>query len=84
MKLSEMIPGQMTKMDKLVILALNDKDFLFVLPGHKIKRTSDTTLDLDLPEATKEEMKNALNGVEHNSDWMSLMHAELIKTKFLN
>lgn len=78
MKLSQMNTGDIIKMDSLIILAINSGDFIFAMPGQKVKRTSDMRLDVSLPSATKEEMLNAINKAD-TSEFMSGINALIVK-----
>jgi hypothetical protein len=83
MKLSEMKPGDIASFDKLVILAINDTDKMYVLEGAQIKRSGIITVDITVEPSDPGTLLSTLDVVDHKGDWISMMHADFIKQQVI-
>lgn len=79
---SNMVINQMAKMDKLMILKVNSTEFILLHPNDRVKKGKlpfDTSFNL----VTKTEFIATLDTVDHKGDWLSLMLADMLRTKIL-
>jgi hypothetical protein len=82
-KISQLLPGEAIKLDRLLILCVTLESYIYLMEGHPIKRTDQIAIDLELPYASMEEIEETLLKVNHEKDWYSILQADFITNKFL-
>ena len=79
---SEMKVNDKVKMNDLIMLKINESEFILMMPGDKIKKGK-LPFNLALPVASKEDVLSTLLRVNHQSDWYSMMLSEMIREKII-
>lgn len=69
-------------MDGMVIIQLNETEKLFLYKGDKIKRGK-MPFETSGNEGSIKDLEEVLKTINHKDDWMSLMYAEMIRTKII-
>ena len=79
---SEMKVNDKVKMNDLIMLKINESEFILMMPGDKVKK-GELPFELTLPVASKEDVLSTLLRVNHQSDWYSMMLSEMIREKII-